>query len=286
MQRIDRVLVSAFASTLLFAQLAGPANAAGHFSDPDWKPLPKASGRGQTAVRSPIDAVPGRSSVQGHTGFASAASAATGLAGAPNGSSRAGLPVSPFAWSRTYWNTALPADAPIDPNSASFISFLKSDNTLDYVKISGTTSDGKWGTPVYRARKRDKAYVIVNSCSSYQPPEFGSVRIPGGAHNRRRSRRGRRRRSWKFRQPHRRARLRPRRGRKAHGQHGQSREATQHGIVGLHACPPLSAPVPSNFSRCVGPEMCDVSRSVPASKLRRQEKLLQNGAFVLRSGAS
>jgi hypothetical protein len=81
----------------------------------------------------------------------------------------------------SYWNRPLPAAAPIDPNSAGMIAFLKSDNTMNYLHLAGTTSNGMWGNPIYRSKSPDETYDIVNSCGNKQPPEFGTMRIPAGA---------------------------------------------------------------------------------------------------------
>jgi hypothetical protein len=82
----------------------------------------------------------------------------------------------------SYWNQPLPRSAPVDPNSSDIISFLQTDSTTDYVQMSGTTSSGLWGNPVYWASAKDEAYAVANQtgCSS-PPPEFDSVRIPKGA---------------------------------------------------------------------------------------------------------
>src|SRR5439155_18451826 len=54
-------------------------------------------------------------------------------------------------------------------------------SSTNYVRLSGTSSTGLWGNPIYWAGPSDPAYSIRNSCSSGQPPEFSSVRIPVGA---------------------------------------------------------------------------------------------------------
>ena len=83
--------------------------------------------------------------------------------------------------SSSYWNTPLPADAPLDPNSGAIISFLKADNTTNYVRLAGTSSTGTWGNPIYWSGTSDPTYAINNSCSQRQPSEFSSMRIPAGA---------------------------------------------------------------------------------------------------------
>jgi hypothetical protein len=83
--------------------------------------------------------------------------------------------------SDSFWNTPLPANAPVDPNSSAIIAWLKSDNDPDYLKLSGTGSSGTWGMPIYWAGRGDPTWDVANSCSQKQPREFNSVRIPVGA---------------------------------------------------------------------------------------------------------
>ncbi len=83
--------------------------------------------------------------------------------------------------STTFWTQEVGATAPTDPASAQIMGFIKSDNAMNYVTISGTSSDGRWGTPVYDARDGDPTYSVRNSCWSHQPPEFASMRVPAGA---------------------------------------------------------------------------------------------------------
>jgi hypothetical protein len=69
----------------------------------------------------------------------------------------------------------------VDPHSAAIISFLKTDNTTNYIKLTGATSSGAWGTPIYWASSADPSYAIRNTCSYRQPLQFASMRIPVGA---------------------------------------------------------------------------------------------------------
>jgi hypothetical protein len=80
-----------------------------------------------------------------------------------------------------YWTTALPEDAPVDPNSDEFIAHLQEHSDTNFIRLAGATADGKWGNPVYYAGSGDPTYEIGNSCGYRQPPEFRSVRIPSGA---------------------------------------------------------------------------------------------------------
>jgi hypothetical protein len=83
--------------------------------------------------------------------------------------------------SSSYWNQPLPTNAARDPDSARIIAFLKNDNVTNYIKLTGTSSTGTWGNPIYWATGADPTYSVQNNCSSRQPPEFLTVRIPRGA---------------------------------------------------------------------------------------------------------
>jgi hypothetical protein len=83
--------------------------------------------------------------------------------------------------SSSYWNTPLPADAPAARRSRRILAFIRRIASTNYVHLSGTTSTGRWGNPIYWSDPDDTAYDIRNSCSFSQPPEFSSVRIPSGA---------------------------------------------------------------------------------------------------------
>lgn len=82
---------------------------------------------------------------------------------------------------RSYWNTPLPADAPIDPNSNAIIAWLRRDNDPNYITLASASSSGKWGMPIYWSGRGDPTWNVVNTCSLRQPPEFSKVRIPVGA---------------------------------------------------------------------------------------------------------
>ncbi len=81
----------------------------------------------------------------------------------------------------SYWAEPLPENAPVDPNSAEMIEFVRLNSTTNYVRLAGTGSDGLWGNPIYWAQDGDDVYRVRNSCSFHQPPEFQSIRIPAGA---------------------------------------------------------------------------------------------------------
>jgi hypothetical protein len=95
-------------------------------------------------------------------------------------STAAGRPYRAFSRS-SYWNTPLPTDAPVARNSDAIIAWLKRTNDPNYIKLSGTNSSGKWGMPIYWAKRGDPTWDVANSCSLKQPREFNKVRIPAGA---------------------------------------------------------------------------------------------------------
>ena len=94
----------------------------------------------------------------------------------------AGVPEGFHPFSRdSYWNTALPDDAPVDRNSTEMIDFLQGDSSTDYIELAGTHEDGRWGNPIYFANKSHPRCRVVNHCDYLRPDEFNSVRIPAGA---------------------------------------------------------------------------------------------------------
>lgn len=78
----------------------------------------------------------------------------------------------------SYWNTPLPVDAPVDPNSGAIMAWLKDNNDTDYIRLSGAGTTGRWGMPIYWAGRGDPTWNVVNTCSLDQPREFDRVRIP------------------------------------------------------------------------------------------------------------
>ena len=81
----------------------------------------------------------------------------------------------------SYWNTMLPTDAPIHPDSAQILQFLRVDNDTNYIRLAGTTDSGEWGMPIYWPGDRAPIYDIGRNCPVDQPPEFNKVRIPSRA---------------------------------------------------------------------------------------------------------
>lgn len=81
----------------------------------------------------------------------------------------------------SYWNTPLPADAPIDPNSANYVSYMKSTTTSgNFIGVGGTDNSGLWGNAVYWAAATDPLYDVKSTVYPL-PSQFSSLRIPKGA---------------------------------------------------------------------------------------------------------
>ena len=79
-----------------------------------------------------------------------------------------------------YWNTPLPLDAPRHQDSDQILSYLKADNSTNYVLLSGTDSTGRWGQPVYWAEAGDPSYNVTTTRYNL-PSAFSNIRIPRGA---------------------------------------------------------------------------------------------------------
>ena len=86
----------------------------------------------------------------------------------------------------SYWNTPIPPDAPLDPNSQAILNFLKEDNAHDYIRFSGLGTDGAWGRPIFWGYASDPVYNVVEGCppgvtpcsTGTVVPEMHSVHIP------------------------------------------------------------------------------------------------------------
>jgi hypothetical protein len=81
----------------------------------------------------------------------------------------------------SYWNTPLPRRAPRHDASAAILRWIRDDNATNYIHLSGTGSGGRWGMPVYWAKRSSPIYNVRNNCRFAQPPEFDRMRIPRGA---------------------------------------------------------------------------------------------------------
>jgi hypothetical protein len=82
-----------------------------------------------------------------------------------------------FSWN-SYWNTPLPADAPIDPRSSAFIDYLNSDNSADYLRVVGTESSGGWGEPIFWAEPSDPVYKVKQTRYTLPEAFATGIRIP------------------------------------------------------------------------------------------------------------
>lgn len=81
----------------------------------------------------------------------------------------------------SWWNTPLPADAPLDPNGALILHYLRSapENGGGCLQLAGA-GDSSWGTPIYWARPSDPSYDVTGVVRN-SPPELHHLRIPPGA---------------------------------------------------------------------------------------------------------
>ena len=79
----------------------------------------------------------------------------------------------------SYWNTPFPADAPVDPRSATYIKdSQRSSHTQNYLRLTGAPGTSQdYATPIYWARSTDPVYTITTG----QGDETVDVRIPRGA---------------------------------------------------------------------------------------------------------
>jgi hypothetical protein len=85
------------------------------------------------------------------------------------------------AFRQSYWNRPLPKRAPISADSHAMIRYLIESNIPDYVHLSGATSDGMWGMPIYWGTSADPTYDVRTNCETSVPREFGAIEIPAGA---------------------------------------------------------------------------------------------------------
>lgn len=80
----------------------------------------------------------------------------------------------------SYWNTPLPKNVPIARRSGKIISWLRSDNTFDHIRLPSASSSGKWGRPIYWSDFADNGYDI-RATKYTLPPQMESLNIPAGA---------------------------------------------------------------------------------------------------------
>jgi hypothetical protein len=78
----------------------------------------------------------------------------------------------------SWWNTPLPAAAPLDPNGDAVLNYLRTapESGSGCLSLAGT-GDSPWGQPVYWARSSDRSYHLQGVANN-RPPELDSLRIP------------------------------------------------------------------------------------------------------------
>jgi hypothetical protein len=82
----------------------------------------------------------------------------------------------------SYWNTPLPASAPIHPSSDDIIAYLRRTNDQDgCVLLAGAGTTPDWGMPIYWAAPGDPVYRVQATGGVELPPELGRLRVPRGA---------------------------------------------------------------------------------------------------------
>jgi hypothetical protein len=82
---------------------------------------------------------------------------------------------------RSWWNTAVPANAPHDPNEARILDYLSTapDSGHGCLRLAGAQHN-KWGQPTYWSQPGDPEYA-VKGLDDDAPPELEHQRIPTGA---------------------------------------------------------------------------------------------------------
>lgn len=81
----------------------------------------------------------------------------------------------------SWWNTAVPADAPDHPRAAEILQYMQQGPQANggCVRLAGA-GDDPWGQPVYWAQPGDPEYDVVYGRED-RPPELRNLRIPRGA---------------------------------------------------------------------------------------------------------
>jgi hypothetical protein len=82
---------------------------------------------------------------------------------------------------RSWWNAAVPADAPDNPNEAAILDYLSTaEESGEGCLTFAGAGDSAWGQPIYWARPGDRQYD-VQGLQDGSPPELNRIRIPDGA---------------------------------------------------------------------------------------------------------
>jgi hypothetical protein len=91
-----------------------------------------------------------------------------------------GRPLRPFL-DRSWWNSPVPANAPLDPDGTQVLDYLSSapESGHGCLRLAGAQQN-KWGQPAYWAHPGDPEYD-VRGLPDGAPPEMRHLRIPTGA---------------------------------------------------------------------------------------------------------
>lgn len=81
----------------------------------------------------------------------------------------------------SWWNTALPDDAPQNPAETEILDYLStaSENGGGCLQLAGA-GESDWGQPIYWAEPGDPSYD-VEGIDNLRPPELDELRVPAGA---------------------------------------------------------------------------------------------------------
>lgn len=104
-----------------------------------------------------------------------------GSSGRTSSSGYAG-PVHPFRAfeANSWWNTPLPANAPLDPHGQQILHYLRTapQSGRGCLTLAGA-GNSNWGTPIYWAKPSDPTYDVQGVVGG--PPELHHLRIPVSA---------------------------------------------------------------------------------------------------------
>lgn len=81
----------------------------------------------------------------------------------------------------SFWNSPIPVDAPIDPNSVAILNYILGASSYNHVRISGCDFSDVWGIPYYFNSPSDPERNVTSSVGATMPPEFATMRIPTAA---------------------------------------------------------------------------------------------------------
>jgi hypothetical protein len=81
----------------------------------------------------------------------------------------------------SWWNTPVPADAPIHPRAADVLNYLATAREGGDCLMLAGAGNSSWGQPVYWASPGDPEYYVRLTTSLTPPPELESLRLPRDA---------------------------------------------------------------------------------------------------------